>query len=80
MLRRNPPFISTGTLIEIGMVVFNRYRTAGSRPLDDMIRDIGFRIESIIVNPAQLSHEAYDRYGKASKRKAGITEIAFLTR
>ncbi len=65
----DPPFISAGTLIEAGIVVFNRYGVAGGRLLDEMIIDGGFRIESVTAHQAQLAREAYGRYGKGPKKK-----------
>lgn len=65
----DPPFISSGALIESGIVVFNRHGAAGGRLLDEMIRDGGFRIESVTAHQAQLAREAYGRYGKGPKKK-----------
>lgn len=65
----DPPFISAGTLIETGIVVFNQHGASGSRLLDEMILNGGFKIESVTAHQAQVAREAYGRYGKAPKKK-----------
>ena len=65
------PLISAATLVEAGLVIFNRHGKKGASLLDDVIRDGGFRIENVTAHHAQLAREAYALFGKGQK-KAGL--------
>ncbi len=67
----DPPLISAATLVEVGIVMFNRHGAKAARMVDGLIQEAGFQVESVTAQHAQLAREAYAAYGKGQK-SAGL--------
>jgi ribonuclease VapC len=65
------PLISAATLVELGIVMWNRHGPKAARMVDWLMQEAGFQIESVTPQQAQLAREAYVAYGKGRK-KAGL--------
>jgi ribonuclease VapC len=68
----DPPLVSAATVVEAGIVMFNRHGVGGSRKFNALIQEAGFQIESVTAQHAQLALQAYASYGKGQKNKAGL--------
>lgn len=66
------PMISAATLVELGIVVLNRHGSKGLTSVNRLLREAGFRIETVTADHAQRAIEAYAAYGKGQMRKAGL--------
>jgi ribonuclease VapC len=66
------PLISAATVLETGIVMFNRHGPSGARKLHALLGESGCQIESVTAYHAQLALEAYAAYGKGQKNKAGL--------
>ena len=67
----DPPIISAATLLEVNIVMLNRYGAKAVRMVDRLIKEAGFQVESFTGQQAELAREAYARYGKGQK-SAGL--------
>jgi len=65
------PLISTATLLELNIVMLNRYGVKATQIVDRLIQEGGFQVESFTVQHADLAREAYSRYGKG-QQTAGL--------
>ena len=63
----DPPLISAATLVEVGIVMFNRHGPKAARMVDEFVEQAGFQVESVSARHAQLARDAYAAYGKAAK-------------
>ena len=61
------PLISAATLVEAGIVMFNRRGTKAAQMLDRLIEESSFQVESVTAQHARLAREAHVRYGKGQK-------------
>ena len=68
----DPPLVSVATVVETGIVMFNRHGAGGSRKFNALIQEAGFQIESVTAQHAQLALQAYASYSKGQKNKAGL--------
>jgi ribonuclease VapC len=68
----DPPLVSAATVVEAGIVMFNRHGAAGSRKLNALIQEGGFQIESVTAQHAQLALQGYALYGKGQKNAASL--------
>jgi ribonuclease VapC len=68
----DPPLISAATVVEAGIVMFNRHGLAGARKFNALIQEAGFQIESVTAQHAQLALQAYASYGKGQENAAGL--------
>jgi ribonuclease VapC len=67
----DPPLISAATLVETAIVMFNRRGQKAGAIVDALIREGGFRVESVTPLHAQVARDAYTAYGKGRKH-AGL--------
>ncbi len=67
----DPPLISAATLVEVGIVMFNRHGAKAERMVDALIQEAGFQVKSVTAQHARLAKEAYAAYGKGQK-SAGL--------
>jgi ribonuclease VapC len=58
------PLVSAATVVEAGIVMFNRHGASGSRKLNALIREAGLEVESVTAQHAQIALQAYASYGK----------------
>ena len=65
------PLISAASLVEAGIVMFNRRGTKSAQIVDRLIEESGFQVESVTAQHARLAREAYAAYGKG-QRTAGL--------
>lgn len=65
------PLISAATIVELGIVMWNRHGSKAARMVDWLIQEAGLQIESVTAPQAQLAREAYAAYGKGHT-KAGL--------
>jgi ribonuclease VapC len=63
----DPPLISAATLLEVNIVMLNRYGLKAARMVDRLIQEAGFQVESFTAQHAELARDAYARYGKGQK-------------
>ena len=68
----DPPLISAASLVEVGIVMLNRHGTRALRRVNRLIKEAGFEVESVTAQHAHQGLEAYSRYGKGQKSKAGL--------
>jgi ribonuclease VapC len=68
----DPPLVSAAAVVEAGIVMFNRHGAGGSRKLNALIQEAGFRIESVTAQHAQLALQAHASYGKGQKNAASL--------
>jgi ribonuclease VapC len=68
----DPPLVSAATVVEAGIVMFNRHGAGGSRKLNALIQEAGFQVESVTAQHAQLALQAYASYGKGQKNAASL--------
>jgi ribonuclease VapC len=67
----DPPLISAASLVETGIVMFNRHGPKAARMVDRLIEEAGFQVESVTAQHARLAREAYAAYGKG-QNPAGL--------
>lgn len=67
----DPPLISAASLVEAGIVMFNRHGPKATPMVDRLIEEAGFHVESVTAQHARLAREAYAAYGKGQK-SAGL--------
>ncbi len=67
----DPPLISAATLLEVNIVMLNRYGVKAARMVDRLIQEAGFQVESFTAEHVELAREAYARYGKG-QQTAGL--------
>jgi ribonuclease VapC len=67
----DPPFISTATVVELGVAMRNRYGAKSARMVDALLREAGFQVEAVTSQQAGLAIEAYANWGKGQK-SAGL--------
>jgi ribonuclease VapC len=65
------PVISAGTVVELGIVMWNRHGPKAADMVDWLIQETGLQIENVTAQQAQLAREAYAAYGKG-RAKAGL--------
>lgn len=65
------PLISAATVVELGIVMWNRHGPKAADMVDWLIQEAGLQIESVTPQQAQLAREAYAAYGKG-RDKAGL--------
>jgi ribonuclease VapC len=65
------PLISAATLVELGIVMWNRHGAKAARMVDWLIQEAGLQIESVTAQQAQLAREAYETHGRG-RNKAGL--------
>ena len=63
----DPPLISAASVVEAGIVMFNRRGTKAAQKVDRLIEESGFQIESVTAQHARLARDAYATYGKGQK-------------
>ena len=63
--------LSTVTYVEAGIVTDSNRNPVLSRRLDDLIRDVRMRIETVTPEQAQIARQAYRDFGKG-RHKAGL--------
>lgn len=63
--------ISAVTYVEAGVVTDSNKNPVLSRRLDDLLRDVGMRIEVVTPQQAQIARQAYRDFGKG-RHKAGL--------
>jgi ribonuclease VapC len=63
--------ISAVTYVEAGVVTDSNKDAVLSRKLDDLLRDVRMRIESVTPGQAQIARQAYRDFGKG-RHKAGL--------
>jgi ribonuclease VapC len=68
----DPPLVSAATLVEAGIVMFNRHGVRGSRKLNALVQEAGFQVESVTAQHAQLALQGYASYGKGQKNAARL--------
>jgi len=66
------PLVSAATIVETGIVMFNRHGAGGSRKLNGLIQEAAFQIESVTAQHAQIALQAYASYGKGQKNAARL--------
>src|SRR5262249_46375629 len=67
-----PPLISAASLVEVGIVMLNRHGPRALRRVNGLIQEAGFQVESVTPQHAHHGLEAYAKYGKGLKSKAGL--------
>jgi ribonuclease VapC len=67
----DPPLISTASLVELNIVMFNRHGIKAAQIVDRLIQEGGFQVESFTIQHAELARDAYARYGKG-QQPAGL--------
>lgn len=60
----DPPLISAASVVEAGIVMFNRHGPKATQMVDGLIAEAGFQVESVTAQHARLAREAYAAYGK----------------
>jgi ribonuclease VapC len=65
------PLISAATVVELGIVMWNRHGPKAADMVDWLIQEAGLRVESVTPQQTQLAREAYAAYGKG-QTKAGL--------
>ncbi len=68
----DPPLVSAATVVEAGIVMFNRHGAGGARKFNALIQEAGLQIESVTAQHAQLALQAYASYGKGQKNAAAL--------
>jgi ribonuclease VapC len=63
--------LSAVTYVEAGVVTDSNRNPVLSRRLDDLIRDVRMRIETVTPQQAQIARQAYRDFGKG-RYKAGL--------
>jgi len=63
--------VSAVTYVEAGVVTDSNRNPVLSRRLDDLIRDVRIRIETVTPQQAQIARQAYRDFGKG-RHKAGL--------
>jgi len=63
--------LSAVTYVEAGVVTDSNRNPVLSRRLDDLIRDVRMRIETVTPQQAQIARQAYRDFGKG-RHKAGL--------
>ena len=63
--------LSAVTYVEAGVVIDSNRNPVLSRRLDDLIRDVRMRIETVTPQQAQIARQAYRDFGKG-RHKAGL--------
>ena len=66
------PLISSGTVIEAGIVLIVRQGPAGRVDLIALLEEGGFGIEPVTVEQTGIALETYQRYGKGRGHAAGL--------
>ena len=66
------PLISAATLVEAGIVMWNRHGSKGAHRLNTLIQEVGCQVESFTTQHAQMALEAYAAYGKGHNNKAAL--------
>jgi len=68
----DPPLISAASLVEVGIVMLNRHGPRALTRVNRLMQEAGFQVESVTAQQAHQGLEAYARYGKGQKSKAGL--------
>ena len=63
----DPPLISAASVVEAGIVMFNRHGPKAAQKVDRLIEESGLQVESVTAQHARLAREAYAKYGKGQK-------------
>ena len=63
--------LSAVTYVEAGVVIDSNRNPVLSHRLDDLIRDVRMRIETVTPQQAQIARQAYRDFGKG-RHKAGL--------
>jgi ribonuclease VapC len=63
--------LSAVTYVEAGVVIDSNRNPVLSRRLDDLIRDVRMRIETVTPQQTQIARQAYRDFGKG-RHKAGL--------
>jgi ribonuclease VapC len=71
LLAEPQPLMSAGTLLECAIVVEARKGAAGSRQLDDLLRELNFRIVPVDAEQVASARTGFGRYGKG-RHEAGL--------
>ena len=66
------PLVSSGNVIEAGIVMIVRQGPAGRADLIALLDQGGFGIEPVTAEQADIALEAYRRYGKGRGHAAGL--------
>lgn len=64
--------MSAVTYVEAGIVTDGNRNPILSRRFDDLVRDVGIRVEAVTVEQAKLARQAYRDFGKG-RHKAALT-------
>lgn len=68
----DPPRMSAGTYLELGIVVDRAGDVTLSRQLDRLLESWGVVVEAVTQEQARLARDAYRDYGKGSGHRAGL--------
>jgi len=68
----DPPLISAASVVEGGIVILNRHGSRALQKVNGLIQEAGFQVESVTAQHAHRALEAYARYGKGQRSKAGL--------
>lgn len=71
LLAEPQPLMSAGTLLECAIVVEARKGPAGTRQLDEMLRELHFRIVPVDAEQVDAARAGFSRYGKG-RHEAGL--------
>jgi ribonuclease VapC len=71
LLTEPQPLISAGTLLECAIVLDARKGPAGTRQLDELLRELQFRIVPVDAEQVAAAREGFRRYGKG-RHEAGL--------
>jgi ribonuclease VapC len=71
LLAEPQPLISAGTLLECAIILEARKGPAGTRQLDELLRELQFRIVPVDVEQVAAAREGFRRYGKG-RHEAGL--------
>jgi ribonuclease VapC len=71
LLAEPQPLMSAGTLLECAIVLDARKGPAGTRYLDELLRDLQFRIVPVDAEQVAAGREGFRRYGKG-RHEAGL--------
>jgi len=63
--------MSAVTYVEAGIVTDSNRNPILSRRFDDLLRDVGIRVESVTPEQARIARQAYRDFGKG-RHKAGL--------